>query len=214
LSSQHDAKLFGAYTFDSAGGPSLGFSNLVLEADGSFFEDRPVVCIKAPCNPVRAGGIWSSTSYAHTSKGQLTLQAKGEKSVNYQVSIAGDNSSIKLALTTTSTAALYDREKTFCDSWQDCQGQPVPVTTQLCTVGNTHQTFCEQNACVSKCAPPPQCATNADCRLFDDYCAGCSCVPLPATAGDPTCQGPTVQCLREPCGGHAAVCVEGQCSVE
>ncbi len=55
------------------------------------------------------------------------------------------------------------------------------------------------------------CKSDADCRLFDDYCTGCDCRALSSSEKNPTCSGPGVRCLREPCGGLSAHCDAGKC---
>jgi hypothetical protein len=71
--------------------------------------------------------------------------------------------------------------------------------------------------CYGTCAPrapsTTTCRTNADCRLFSDYCTGCDCRALPNGAPDPTCSGPGVQCFVDPCDGKTAVCTRGACAV-
>jgi hypothetical protein len=58
------------------------------------------------------------------------------------------------------------------------------------------------------------CADPGDCRLFSDMCGAeaCTCVALAAAAADPVCQGPTVQCFRDPCTGQSATCRAGLCA--
>ena len=63
------------------------------------------------------------------------------------------------------------------------------------------------------CDPPSACRADADCRLFSDYCTGCDCRALAPGVPDPTCPGPGVQCLVDPCQGKSAVCKQGACSV-
>jgi hypothetical protein len=60
------------------------------------------------------------------------------------------------------------------------------------------------------------CVTDADCRLFSDYCTGCDCRALSVDEPDPTCEGPGVRCFADPCLGHAAVCdtATGACVVQ
>jgi hypothetical protein len=57
------------------------------------------------------------------------------------------------------------------------------------------------------------CVTDADCRLFDDYCTGCDCRVLLRADPDPTCPGPGVRCLRQPCADRVAACQQGECIV-
>jgi hypothetical protein len=65
------------------------------------------------------------------------------------------------------------------------------------------------------CPQPPQtcggCTTNDDCRLFDDYCTGCDCRALARSDPNPVCNGPPVQCYRQPCGLKVALCQAGRC---
>lgn len=59
---------------------------------------------------------------------------------------------------------------------------------------------------------PDVCTTDADCRLFADYCTGCDCRSLSADEPDPTCSGPGVRCFADPCLRKTAICVEGRCT--
>lgn len=54
------------------------------------------------------------------------------------------------------------------------------------------------------------------CRLFSVYCntAPCTCVSLPSTEPDPTCDAGTVSCAVDPCGGKTAVCMASGCAVQ
>jgi hypothetical protein len=70
---------------------------------------------------------------------------------------------------------------------------------------------CTQQVCTDPGAA--SCRTDADCRLFSDYCTGCDCRALPTGAPDPTCSGPGVQCLVDPCQQKSAVCKNGACMV-
>ncbi len=72
--------------------------------------------------------------------------------------------------------------------------------------------------CTTQVCDPPvpaanaDCKTDADCRLFADYCTGCDCRVLTKTAKDPTCAGPGVRCLADPCRNKTAACVAGKCT--
>ncbi len=203
------AVLVGAYNVEP--GFSADFAHLVLRADGSFLSEKDIVCFRAPCINPREEGTWKSSSFHNTTLGTLTLRPHGAGSKSYHVSIAGDNSGMKLERY--NVVAGFDRVKTYCDSISDCAGQPVPVNTQACMIGNSHQEFCADHACIVKCAPTPECTVDADCRLFDDYCTGCDCRSLGSSTPNPTCAGPGVRCLREPCGGKTAACTAGKCVV-
>jgi hypothetical protein len=62
-------------------------------------------------------------------------------------------------------------------------------------------------------ASPSGCRSDADCRLFDDYCKGCDCRALLTTEADPHCAAPGVRCLRQPCAMARAACELGVCKV-
>lgn len=86
-------------------------------------------------------------------------------------------------------------------------------------------------ACSSSTTPPPEsmptpsaspvtspassavCQSDADCRVFSNYCGGCACTVLMQGDADPSCAGAEVQCLVDPCQGRRAVCTEGACTV-
>jgi hypothetical protein len=57
------------------------------------------------------------------------------------------------------------------------------------------------------------CKADADCRLFDDYCTGCDCRALSIGDKEPTCAGPGVRCIAQPCRGKTAYCNKGTCAV-
>jgi len=80
----------------------------------------------------------------------------------------------------------------------------------ICTASNEG---CTKQLCV----PPAgggACTRDADCRVEADYCAGCDCRALGPTQSLPPCAGPGVRCLVNPCGGKAALCVNGYCALQ
>lgn len=82
----------------------------------------------------------------------------------------------------------------------------------MCVLGFTWSD--EKCACVKDPPQAAQCATDADCRLFDDYCTGCDCRALGVNEPAPVCNGPGVRCFAQPCGfGQTAACVNGACTV-
>jgi len=118
----------------------------------------------------------------------------------------------------------------------DCAGQPVP--TIGCRSGGIPTFSCDRNRAGGcrlsgpQCSgngddggtPPPKpskadagastgdaCRVDSDCRLFDDYCSGCNCRALAKSDPDPTCSGPGVRCLVQPCLRKTATCVGGLC---
>jgi len=81
----------------------------------------------------------------------------------------------------------------------------------LCLPGYQCVENCDGTAGCVPIAPKPECTTDADCRLFSDYCEGCNCVALGAGEPEPKCTGNIVQCLIDPCQGAQARCELGSC---
>jgi len=69
----------------------------------------------------------------------------------------------------------------------------------------------ELSACISAATDPGFCTSDADCRLEDDYCTGCDCRALSSAQTLPIYTGPGVRCVRQPCGGLTAACVNNKC---
>jgi hypothetical protein len=89
-----------------------------------------------------------------------------------------------------------------CPAGQVCCNESCGICTEpggFCT-----QQFCE---------PEGGCKQDADCRTFSDYCTGCDCRALGKNEKDPTCGGPGVRCLADPCRDKTAVCKDGKCAV-
>ena len=70
---------------------------------------------------------------------------------------------------------------------------------------------CIQLACDPKPPAGGACRTDADCRLFDDYCTGCDCRALARSDPNPVCNSAGVMCYRQPCGLKVALCQSGRC---
>jgi hypothetical protein len=64
---------------------------------------------------------------------------------------------------------------------------------------------------VDQAPAPGACTADEDCRLFSDYCTGCDCRALAKGDPDPTCDGPGVRCVADPCMTQAAACQNGAC---
>ena len=89
--------------------------------------------------------------------------------------------------------------------------RPNPCAAILCQVGYVCEVNCDGTGECVPAAPKPECRTDADCRLFSDYCEGCNCVALGRGESDPKCDGTIVQCLVDPCLGVEARCEYGSC---
>jgi len=104
----------------------------------------------------------------------------------------------------------------FCTE-QYCEPVPTGHTclqTALCIIG--YHWSSSKCACLPD-APahgPSSCTSDADCRTFSDYCTSCACDALSVNDKDPTCSGPGVRCLVDPCASYTAVCVNGSCSLQ
>jgi hypothetical protein len=88
-----------------------------------------------------------------------------------------------------------------------CQGEPSqegagsPNQTTVQAIGTPD----------SGPGPGNQCVTAADCRLFSDYCGGCTCRALPNGVATPVCRRQQVACFVDPCGREAPACENGYC---
>jgi hypothetical protein len=93
----------------------------------------------------------------------------------------------------------------FCPQGQVCCNESCGICTE--PFG-----FCTMQYCAYA---GPKCRSDSDCRLFSDYCTGCDCRALRFSEPGPTCDGPGVRCLIDPCMGKAAVCdlPSGKCVV-
>lgn len=68
-----------------------------------------------------------------------------------------------------------------------------------------------------QCGPTPtmlsQCVVDAECRAISSYCDGCQCVPAGELDPDPSCHGPLVACILDPCRAKHPACVNGGCAL-
>ncbi|MBI5512722.1 MAG: hypothetical protein HY909_03085 [Deltaproteobacteria bacterium] len=92
-----------------------------------------------------------------------------------------------------------------------CNGRRECLQTALCIQGYHWDT--NRCACVRD-SGPSLCSTDADCRVYSDYCTGCDCRALSTREPDPVCTGPGVRCFADPCLGRTAVCLQGSCSLQ
>ena len=51
-------------------------------------------------------------------------------------------------------------------------------------------------------------ACGAGCRLYSNYCDGCTCLALRVGQSNPVCNGMIVTCLHDPCEGLVSACDE------
>jgi hypothetical protein len=89
----------------------------------------------------------------------------------------------------------------------------VVVTNPCDTVRCSSGYHCVADQGLASCvpdAPAPECSTDAGCKLWDNYCGGCTCLALPLSGSGPTCTNP-VNCFAQPCFQSTAVCQAGKC---
>ena len=87
-------ELVGPYTrVDGSGAHDA----ITFNADGTYFADDVVYCIKAPCPPVRTKGAWRTTGSGTT--GTLRLSPASAASTTYALTVANDGANITLART-------------------------------------------------------------------------------------------------------------------
>ena len=89
----------------------------------------------------------------------------------------------------------------------------ITCATVRCAAGYECKQRGNHAVCVPQAPATNRCATDADCRLFSDYCTGCDCRALSTSQPNPTCSGPGVQCFADPCMNQVALCKAGACVV-
>lgn len=83
-----------------------------------------------------------------------------------------------------------------------------PCSRVRCRAGTQCEVIKGRPFCVPNAV---ECVQDSDCRLFSNYCEGCSCVALSTDDRDPICEGDVVACFVDPCMNHQARCERGQC---
>jgi hypothetical protein len=84
-----------------------------------------------------------------------------------------------------------------------------PCALVRCRAGTQCEVQNGRAVCVP--TPAPECTSDKECRLFSNYCGGCSCQALADGEVDPVCKGDLVACLVDPCMNATPSCVRGQC---
>ena len=139
------------------------------------------------------------TTSGKTMKITTALESPGPRCIVNQL-VTRPAVLVKIAApATTPSYVRYEQS----DTTRDCGG--VCIDNVACIKGT------QWSHADCKCMPIPQCKVDADRRIFSDYCTGCNCRVLGAHDADPTCGGPGVRCIADPCTGHAAACVTGAC---
>lgn len=190
--SVYGKQLVGAWEAKDGG---AGFAHMVFAADGSYFADTVVYCIKAPCDPIRESGKFIGYKPAKGSDiGRLSL--KHPTTTSYKIEIGDGAESFKLSLDG-KTWRTFDRVTSYCDADADCGSQSY--IHSMCAPGKA---VCDtsSHACGWKCGTAactydepgksyvkkdPACVINfmcpADSKSFRDDC-GCGCEKVAAPA--------------------------------
>ncbi|MCB9555162.1 MAG: hypothetical protein H6707_03590 [Deltaproteobacteria bacterium] len=104
----------------------------------------------------------------------------------------------------------------ICKDWQQvgqgCGGFVRPEYLRRCDPS----LFCKTNPQIPDLpgvCTAPECTTDADCKLFSNYCGGCNCDALKASDPFPSCPNPPVNCFVDPCMQKVAKCNSKRCIV-
>jgi hypothetical protein len=104
-----------------------------------------------------------------------------------------------------------DHESSAVESTQE-ELKINPCALVRCRAGTQCQVYGGRPLCVP--VPLlPECTSDADCRLFSNYCDGCECLALSKSEPSPICEGNVVACFVDPCRASEARCEAGQCVV-
>lgn len=202
------ASIYGAWEGEGGKIYTIDFSKDAAQTLGGFLKGRSftasidtgVRCITAPCDLAQAdvGGV-----YKLVSGSKLTLASYDKPTAAFGT-ILGDYS-IKLV---GKKLVLTKRDGTLTETFH--KAPPCPPNTKMCMLGSHYDNTPGVCGCVAN--PKGYCASDADCRLENDYCTGCDCRALASSEQLATCSGPGVRCFAAPCGGLTAKCVANVCT--
>lgn len=202
------ASIYGAWEGEGGKIYTINFSKDAAETLGGFLKGRSftasidtgVRCITTPCDLAQAdvGGVYKLTSGT-----KLTLASYDKPTAAFGA-ILGDYG-IKLV---GKKLVLTKRDGTLTETFH--KAPACGPNTKMCMLGFHYDNTPGVCGCVAN--PAGYCASDADCRLENDYCTGCDCRALASSESLATCSGPGVRCLREPCGGLKAKCVANVCT--
>lgn len=201
--------IYGAWEGEGGKIYTIDFSKNAAQTLGGFLKGRSFTasidtgarCITTPCDVAQAdvGGVYK---LANGSK--LTLASYDKPTAAFGA-ILGDYS-IKLV---GKKLVLTKRDGTLTETFHKAPAACGP-NTKMCMLGSHYDNTPGVCACVAN--PKGYCASDADCRLEDDYCTGCDCRALSTSEQLPTCSGPGVRCFAQPCGGLTAHCDANVCT--
>jgi hypothetical protein len=164
-------RLVGTWEADGAGlYAQLVFTNTAEASGHHYFGARVVMCVRAPCPPVREDGSFvSGTS-------NLTLRA-GTSTLRLTYTLSGDTLTLRSA---SRVVARFHRGEGYCYQSADCYDQGL--FSPRCIGSWT----CATNACAYRCGRPDPCASTR-CPT-GQHCSAPADAPLcvPDETG-PTC---------------------------
>jgi len=174
-------------------------------AAGTHCEERQIVCITTPCNPIA-----ECVPDAPTDPCAVVRCASGTRCVSQ------DSQAFCVPNDRPTCEAMLCAPGSVCVNTAS-GGQCRPTLT-CATVLCAPDTRCVETPTGPSCQPIPPpggCNVDADCRLYDQYCPSnpCGCEVLGFNQRPATCSNP-VQCFRQPCQGRTAACVNHACVVQ
>jgi hypothetical protein len=185
-------QLVGAF---EAGSTRARFVRFVFQADGTYFADRRVECIKAPCPPVRESGTYRADRPFWSTTGTLTLKSGGS-TARYPLAIVSRGRTFDLQAF--GVTARYKSVGTYCAADADCDGQSYvrpmclghavcDTTTKKCGWRCGEKPVCDETLSYISRDPKTCMLVKFGCaegfEHFSNEC-GCGCKPAPKPACD------------------------------
>jgi hypothetical protein len=148
---------------------SGSFTGLAFKADGTFFYEHTVYCVRAPCYPITQSGHWTA------SRSSIYLALGGGVRIRWGYTL---NPRGILTLTDTNGLVLgtFTKQGTYCRTTTQCEGQSYPA------LGCVGYTTCDEttNRCGYSCGLSPcsrtRCASGSECVAHPGGIASCEWV--------------------------------------
>jgi hypothetical protein len=185
--STYASTLVGSYKGDAV------YPRFQLNADYTYSWDTGIRCVTTPC-PSGDVGTWALYVNGYGTH-YINLVSKPAAQNRWYRVYDGTPVVLKGAFGTTGTFTKQGTLNTTC-------------AVVRCAAGFK----CDDSTGTAQCVALPKdyCVSAADCKLVDDYCGGCNCLPLATWAMPPSCTTP-VSCFVAPCFNKTVSCVNNQC---